>query len=156
MTTENNLLRVPIFDGTEKTWNYWSNTFESVLEQKKLGEIVAFLKNEEEIPEDDDDCQQPVKAKDGSTSMVVDASLLEIQKQNKRAFAVMLSSMNAKLESGKAAWNLIMLHKDASAGYSSGNFKRAFKTQEELYRPMNKVTLGELKAHIQQTNDDQN
>ena len=58
MVTENNLLRVPIFDGTEKSWLYWSETFLAILEQKDLSELVAHVYDDHETPQDQDDCER--------------------------------------------------------------------------------------------------
>ena len=38
-----------------------------------------------------------------------------------------------------------MLHKNEGKGYKNGNFKTAFLALEDLYRPKNQTTLGELK-----------
>ena len=56
-STERDLLRVPIFDGTAASWHYWSNTFTAVLVQKDLSAIVEHLGNTEVTPKDNDDCQ---------------------------------------------------------------------------------------------------
>ena len=72
--------------------------------------------------------------------------MVKIKKQNTRAFAIMLSSMDIIVETGTVAWNLIMLHKNAAKGYRNGNFKQAFLTLDDLYCPNNQNTLGELKA----------
>ena len=146
-STERDLMRVPIFDGTAKSWHYWSNTFTAVLEQKELGVIVDHLKDDKTTPTDDDDCLRSVDDGTGTGSMMMqeDALLVKIKKQNTRAFAIMLSSMNIKVETGTVAWNLIMLQKDESQGYKGGNFKAAFLALEDLYRPKNQNTLGELK-----------
>ena len=77
--------------------------------------------------------------------MEEDKELVKLKKQNTRAFAIMLSSMNIKQETGKVAWNLIMLHKNEGKGYKNGNFKTAFLALEDLYQPKNQTTLGELK-----------
>ena len=102
-STEHDLLRVPIFDGRAASWHYWSNTFTAALVQKELNEIVEHLDDTKVTPKDNDDCNHEVLDSKGNKTIEEDKELLRLRKQNTRAFAIMLSSMNIKQETGKVA-----------------------------------------------------
>ena len=74
-STERDLLRVPIFDGTAASWHYWSNTFTAVLVQKELGAIVEHLGNDEATPTDDSDCKTEVIDSSGVKSVEEDKEM---------------------------------------------------------------------------------
>ena len=90
-STERDLLRVPIFDGTAASWHYWSNTFTAVLVQKELGAIVEHLGNNKVTPTDEADCKREVTDSSGIKSMEEDKEMATLKKQNTRTFAIILS-----------------------------------------------------------------
>jgi len=134
---EKDYLKPPRFGGTEEEWRVWSSNFLSILVQKKMEEIVDFLDSPENIPRDDDLCMQA----DGVTP---DTAKQTLKKQNKRAYALLQTSINYKTSDGLLAWNNVENFKDRNGGYKDGDFKKAWKVLEEFYEPKDATSLADL------------
>ena len=116
-------LRAPTFHGEKEEYDRWKTQFLAVLNQKDLEEIVAHLRDDEDTPREDDDC------KDESGS--VDTAKLKIKQQNKRAFAILITSMAAKTDQERLTFDTVAATERLD-GYPSGYFKKAWLDIKEL------------------------
>jgi len=137
-TLERGGFRIPPFHGEKEEYDRWKTQFLAVLNQKDLAEIVAHLRDKEEMPTDDNDCE------DEHTN--VDADRLKLKQQNTRAYALLVVSMATDTDQEKLTFDTVSATERLD-GYANGYFKKAWLDLKELLRPETIVTLGKLKQN---------
>ena len=131
--TEKDTLRFPKYNGKKEDYHRWQALFMAIFRQKKMPELLAHLKDNLVTPKDDDLCDD--------ANGQVDPVLIKIQEQNKKGYAILLSSVAADSDEQKVAFDTVLANEDEAAGYADGNFKKAWTDLRDLMEPRTQVTL---------------
>ncbi len=127
MTTETGI-KVLMFSGDKKDWEYWSSQFMSKASIQGWDEVFD-VDNEDDIPTD-------AVGKNGS------AETKQLWKDNKRAMNELLLSMSPDVK-GKVCWRLIDNTKNPDK-WKYGNAKQAWNSLRKKFEPRNACSLSEL------------
>jgi len=125
--------KVSKYNGKPEEYQRWQITFMAVLRQKNMPELVGHIHDSDQTPNDDDEC----KDENG----IVLPLRLKIKEQNKRAFAILITSMARDTEEAKLAFDTVSATQQEANGYADGNFKQSWKDLKELMVPRNQATL---------------
>ena len=104
-------VKVPTFDGRDKSWPFHKKKMESHLARMDLSELLSV--NSPEIPSDD--------AVDSNAKE--QEKIDELSKKNRKAAGILLNSITCDDVKGQAAFHLIERHHNAADGYAGGCFK---------------------------------
>jgi len=131
--TEKETLRFPKYNGKKGDYHRWQALFMAIFRQKKMPELLEHLKDDVVTPKDDCTCED--------AHGQVDPVLIKIQEQNKKGYAILLSSVAADTDEEKVAFDTVLATADEAAGYADGNFKKAWTNLRDLMEPRTQVTL---------------
>jgi len=133
-TTDKDYVRIDKFDGKPETYTRWQATFMAILENKNIPEVLAHVYHATSItPKDDDEFKDE--------NRVVIPKKLKVKEQNSRAYGLFLTSMAKDMEEAKLSFDTVLMGRNASLGYTRGNFKTAWLDLQELMMPRNQATL---------------
>ena len=125
-------VKVPTFDGRDKSWPFHKKKMESHLARMDLSELLSV--NSPAIPRDD---AADANAKEQEKTD-------ELRKKNRKAAGVLLNSITCDDVKGQAAFHLTERHHNAADGYAGGCFKKEWEAliamcdmQQEHFQHMN-------------------
>ena len=127
-------IKIDKFSGQKKDWEDWYETFKTMLQRKGMGAVIAHLDDDMEVPADSDDCI----GLDGQ----VDTVRLKFKKENKQAYAYLVSHMDQKTRAGKICYKRVLNHRRDP--HSEGNFETIMPEFRKLCaqdKPDDKVDL---------------
>ena len=115
-------MRAPVFSGLKKDYLDWKVIMEAYLMDSGMIDLLLYDKN---VPNDD--------TKWTEADLKDEQKVLEkkVWKQNKKAFLILLMSMDKKTKHGMVAFQIVRKNMDKKKKYAGGNFQWAWKQLEE-------------------------
>ena len=149
------VLKVPVFSGKADDWLGWKAKCTSVFQRKGLDALLDHLGDDTETPRDEDDgtVMVPIDnpAPEGPTHRAeISQERLNLKAQNRRAFALLITSVDDTPGPGKEAWDRVNEHYQID-GYKYGNFKAVWLQFEALWESIDLDSKIEVKKEYSAT-----